>query len=88
MKRPAIVQSNNSFMEGLSIRSASFYEFDPLHENATKMRRLVAEQFALAVQDQTRWRLFDIPTPLFAGVSGYLNLSRRRDAPVSRSENQ
>ena len=51
--------------------------------------RLVAEQLALAVQDQTRWRkLFDIPTPLYGGVSGYLNLSRRGDAPVSHGENQ
>jgi hypothetical protein len=50
--------------------------------------RLVAEQLALSVLDQTRWRkLFDIPTPLYGGVSGYLNLSRRGDA-ASRRENQ
>jgi len=50
--------------------------------------RVVAEQFALSVLDQTRWRkLFDISTPLYGGVSGYLNLSRRGDA-VSRSEKQ
>ena len=41
--------------------------------------RVVAEQLALSVRDQTRWRkLFDIPTPLYGGVSGYLNLSRTR----------
>ena len=55
MKRPAIVQSNNSFM----------------------------------VRDQTCWRkLFDIPTSLYGGVSGYLNLARRGDAPASPSENK
>jgi hypothetical protein len=48
----------------------------------------VAEQLALSVLDQTRWRkLFDIPTPLYGGVSGYLNLSRRGDA-ASGSEKQ
>ena len=47
-----------------------------------------AEQLALSVLDQTRWRkLFDIPTPLYGGVSGYLNLSRRGDQ-ASRNEKQ
>ncbi len=50
--------------------------------------RVVAEKLALSVLDQTRWRkLFEIPTPLYGGVSGYLNLSRRGDA-ASRSETQ
>ena len=30
----------------------------------------------------SRWRkLFDIPTSLYGGVSGYLNLARRGDSP-------
>jgi hypothetical protein len=50
--------------------------------------RVVAEQLALSVLNQSRWRkLFDIPTPLYGGVSGYLNLSRHSDA-VPRGENQ
>lgn len=53
----------------------------------TQISRLVAEQLALSVLDQTRWRkLFEIPTPVYGGVSGYLNLSRRGDA-ASHSEN-
>jgi hypothetical protein len=40
--------------------------------------RLVAEQLALTVLDQTRWqKLFEIQTPLYGGVSAYLNLSRQ-----------
>lgn len=53
----------------------------------TQISRLVAEQLALSVLDQTRSRkLFEIPTPVYGGVSGYLNLSRRGDA-ASHSEN-
>jgi hypothetical protein len=40
--------------------------------------RLVAEQLAMTVLDQTRWRkLFEIQTPLYGGVSAYLNLCRQ-----------
>jgi hypothetical protein len=40
--------------------------------------RLVAEQLALTVVDQTRWRkLFEIETPLYGGVGAYLNLRRQ-----------
>jgi hypothetical protein len=49
--------------------------------------RLIAEQLASACLDQSRWqKLFDIPTSLYGGVSGYLNLLRRGEAPASSSE--
>ncbi len=51
--------------------------------------RLIAEELASACLDQSRWRkLFEIPTSLYGGVSGYLNLARRGDAPGSPSVNK
>ena len=59
-------------------RSASVKWPVPYGHFLNPYSRLVAEQLAVAVQDQTRWRkLFDIPISLYGGVSAYLNLSRQ-----------
>ena len=45
---------------------------------ANPISKLVAERLALAVRDPVRWRkLFEMQTPLYGGVSAYLNLSRQ-----------
>ena len=46
---------------------------------------LVAERLSATAQNPDQWRkLFEIKTPLYGSVSGFLNLSRRPDHPGGR----